>query len=311
MYMLTILKKPITIILVLVLIVSGIFVTQVSKPGTEIEGTFDLNVDRDRNNITGLRVFSLNFCHDFPEYGFLEERLALLSVYIRRHEPDIICLQEIPWTRISKSAVASLAQSVGFNYAYYRANGNRALIGFEEGQAILSRYPIMDTASTTLQPKAGFFENRTALYVRVDTPKGKIGVVSTHLSGNESVQEAQAQSLLQFVEEQAGEDPVIIAGDFNFTDQSKAYELLTQKWKDTYYFMHPDLDGFTCCVEDFSAGENSKMTKRVDYIFTWGGKNKKVVMETLTKIEFDIPIDVGSQTLRISDHAALGAEFSY
>ena len=68
------------------------------------------------------------------------------------------------------------------NHVFFRANGNRRAILFEEGVAVLSRFPILDSVGIALPPKAGFFENRVALHARLQTPRTVLDVVCTHLA---------------------------------------------------------------------------------------------------------------------------------
>lgn len=62
-----------------------------------------------------------------------------------------------------------IAGETGLNYAYYRANGNRLAIFFEEREAILSRYPLTDISVTELKPQADFFEHRVVLRTTAET----------------------------------------------------------------------------------------------------------------------------------------------
>jgi len=61
----------------------------------------------------------------------------------------------------------------GMNHAYYRANNNRWTILFEEGEAILSHYPLKNLSTTELKPRDGFFEHRVVLHTVTETPKGE------------------------------------------------------------------------------------------------------------------------------------------
>jgi len=70
--------------------------------------------------------------------------LDLIAQEIRRQDADIVCLQEVPWAPHIGSAAQYLAARTGLNHVYFRANGNRWTILFEEGEAILSRYPLRD-----------------------------------------------------------------------------------------------------------------------------------------------------------------------
>jgi len=85
--------------------------------------------------------------HGFPGFELLDERLQTIADEINLIEPDIVLLQEVPWTLRRGNAAKHLAEQTEMNYAYLRANGNRWAIGFEEGEAILSLFPLLDPTS--------------------------------------------------------------------------------------------------------------------------------------------------------------------
>lgn len=288
-----------------------LFVFNVSKPGASVEGVYNREPVPQNPFAPNLGVLSLNFFHDFPNEKFLNERTTLLTLRLKENEADIICLQEAPWTRELNYAAAHIADVLGFNYAFVRANGNKSLLYFEEGVAILSRYPIEKTAHTVLDPKAGFFENRVAVYAEIITPHGKMGVVSTHITGNEKTQLGQIENLVAFVDAQAGDLPAIICGDFNFEHGSPAYSLLARHWIDTYYMLNPDKEGNTCCIGDLSAKDGREFTKRVDFIFQRNGKVGRAFTANSAKLHFEQAEDVGSQFLRISDHSGIFTAFTF
>ena len=60
--------------------------------------------------------------HGFPKFKFLPERLEMIASEINRLDPDIVLLQEVPWTLKIGSAAEFLAEKTGMNHAYLRAN---------------------------------------------------------------------------------------------------------------------------------------------------------------------------------------------
>ncbi len=214
-----------------------------------------------------LRVMSLNMLHGFPRFEHLSERLEIIAEEIRRQDADIVCLQEVPWTLQTRSAARYLAERTGLNHLYLRANGNRWAILFEEGEAILSRYPLRDLVSAELRPRAGFFEHRVVLGATAATPHGDLRVFVTHLTnGAPEVNRAQAESLMAFVEA-TGDGPAIVAGDFNAAEDSPQIQALTGQWVDSYRALYPDDEGLTCCVDDLSSDPAEPLEERIDYIF--------------------------------------------
>ena len=66
-------------------------------------------------------------------------------------------------------------------YAYARANGHAHEIGFEEGLAVFSRFPLETPQWQQLDVSACQMTRRIALGARVKTPCGPLAVFSVHL----------------------------------------------------------------------------------------------------------------------------------
>jgi len=186
-----------------VLVIVGAWVLSTSRPGSRVLGCpTGCAVPRDSSPAAGkqstqtLKVMSLNMLHGFPRFEHLSDRLDLIAMEINRQEADIVCLQEVPWTVRLGNGARYLAEQTGMNHAYLRANGNRWAILFEEGEVILSRYPLLDLDSTELKPGARFLEHRVVLKATVDSPAGAVDVFVTHLTnGDPDVNRHQAQAL--------------------------------------------------------------------------------------------------------------------
>jgi len=255
-----------SLFLVLVLLLLAVWVLNVSRVGGAVEGCPHGCASAVRTPEGGLRVLSLNMLHGFPRFEHLDERLSVIEAEIRRADPDIVCLQEVPWRPGLGTAADYLAERLGLNHVYVRANGNRWAILFEEGEAILSRYPLRDAAFVELTPRAGFFEHRVALRAVAQSPWGDVAIVVTHLTnGDPYVNVGQTNSLKAFVEQAQAIGPAIIAGDFNATETSR--QIGEVQWLDTYRAANPDDQGFTCCVDDLRAGPEQTLDQRIDYLF--------------------------------------------
>ena len=248
-------------------VVVGVWVFDVSRAGTRAEGCPIGCVTVGERQEGPLRVMSLNVLHGFPRFQRLPDRLDLIAQEIRSQDADIVCLQEVPWTRQLGSGAAYLAQRTGLNHLYLRANGNRWTILFEEGEAILSRFPLDDVTITELQPRPGFFEHRVVLGATASTLWGDVRVFVTHLANdNPEVNRAQTESLMAFVGE-SGEGPAIVAGDFNATEDSPQIHAITAEWVDAYRAANPADEGLTCCIDNLSSGPGEPLEERIDYVF--------------------------------------------
>jgi endonuclease/exonuclease/phosphatase family metal-dependent hydrolase len=282
----------------------GMWVLNASRVGRRPEGCPDGCTTVARRRAGPLRVMSLNVLHGFPRFEHLSERLNLIANEIQRQDADIVCLQEVPWRPGLGSAAAYLGRRTGLNDLYLRANGNRYTILFQEGEAILSRYPLREVRFTELEPKAGFFEHRVVLGATAVTPWGELHVFSTHLTNGEpAINRAQAASLRSFVEA-AGAGPAIVAGDFNATEDTSQIQDLARRWVDTYRAIHPEEAGFTCCVDDLTHGPDQPLEKRIDYIFfvPATGRVGRVVG---SRRVLDRPFRTGDGWLWASDHVGL------
>ncbi len=253
-----------------------------------------------------LRVLSLNMLHGFPTFEHLDARLAQIAVEIRRLDADIVLLQEVPWTMRYGSAAKHLAAATGLNHLYLRANGNRWAILFEEGEAVLSRFPLRDPASVELTPPAARFEHRVALAATAQTPWGDLRLVVTHLTnGAPEANAAQAASLTAFVG--AGPVPAIVAGDFNARDDSPQIRSLSGNWIDAFRAVRPQAPGPTCCVDDLRAGPEEPFEKRIDYLFLVPGPGTEFTIRS-TELAFAQPYPLEDGWLWSSDHLGLLVE---
>lgn len=253
----------------MLLVATGLaaWVLHVSRPGTEVEGCPHGCATAGPGDERFLRVLSLNVLHGFPEFEDLAPRLEAIAAEIREQAVDVACLQEVPWTPQLGSGAEVLARTTGLNHIYVRANGNRYAILFEEGLAILSRYPLKDPAYFELEPSAGLFEHRMALRATAATPWGDVDLFVTHLThGEAEINQGQASALRGLVSS-AGDNPALVAGDFNATEDSAQIQDLARGWVDLYRAANPGLAGLTCCVDDLHQGPEEALEKRIDYLF--------------------------------------------
>jgi endonuclease/exonuclease/phosphatase family metal-dependent hydrolase len=293
-------------LLVLVLLL-GLWVLNASKAGVRPEGCPAGCSAAEQRREGPLRVMSLNMLHGFPQFEHLSTRLDLIADEIRRQDADIVCLQEVPWTTPLSSGVEYLATRVGMNYLYLRANGNRRAILFEEGVAILSRYPLEDATSAELQPRAGFFEHRVVLHATVTTARDDVDVFVTHLThGDQEVNRQQAASLAAFVQNTGGA-PAIVAGDFNATEDSAQIQSLAGLWIDTYRAANPDAEGLTCCIDNLAAGPAEELETRIDYLFVVPRTRESVQIHR-SQLVLDRPFQLAQGWQWASDHVGLLAE---
>lgn len=290
--------------LLLLAMLFAIWFVNVSKAGTGVAGCHrDCATANDRRE-GPLRVMSLNILHGFPRFAQLSHRLDLVAAEIRARDADIVVLQEMPWTLGIGSASEYLAKRTGMNHLYLRANGNRQTILFEEGEAILSRYPLKDPGNVELEPRAGRFEHRVVLHATALTPQGDLQVFVTHLTnGDPEINRAQAAALVTFVAKNST-GPAIVAGDFNATEHSATMKAIPQQWIDTFRVAHPDDEGLTCCIDNLTQGPGEALEKRIDYLFFIPGSATGASVRD-SQLVFDQPYRVADGWQWVSDHVGL------
>ena len=131
---------------------------------------------------------------------------------VRRHEPDIVALQEIDSRRAREAHVGDpfdvLQQSLGTH-----GIGARTVVTADGayGQALISRWPLIDTEIRDLSyPEC---EPRRAICSDVATPFGPLRVIATHLGLSLRERQSQAIALLALLGKL--DRPTVALGDFN------------------------------------------------------------------------------------------------
>ena len=293
--------------LLLLLVVSAaliVWLSQVSLPGQRLEGCPDGCAQESGQDDGLIRILSLNMLHGFPGFEDLDVRVSSIINRIKQLDADIVLLQEVPRGLRSGNVPVQLAEGLSMNYLYYRANGNRSAILFEEGELILSRLPLRNGGFYELRPAAGAFEHRTVLHAEVDSPGGSLKVFVTHLtSGDPVINRQQTESLLDYVKTSSNL-PKIIAGDFNASESSPQIMTLAQEWVDAYRLFNPDDQGFTCCLDDLKSEPAEPFEKRIDYIFLAGSEQAELTLLDAQRV-FDQPERTSNGWQWASDHAGV------
>jgi endonuclease/exonuclease/phosphatase family metal-dependent hydrolase len=176
---------------------------------------------------------------------------------------------------------------------------------FKEGEAVLSRYPIVDAAGLRLTPNsptenafcpkdapddvAGCAEaiaigTREALWAKVATPGGSTQILTAHLEndpGNETgvTPLEQAETALAYADARAAADPParrFFTCDCNIEAGSAipAVQLVTVAgWTDTFRNMNPQDPGFTNGIDVIVTPQPRRpfMSARIDYVFARAG----------------------------------------
>lgn len=233
---------------------------------TESPGNLTINKQRLGNaepSCGGITVMSANLWHDFPRFRRLPERLSAFAQLVEKEGADILLLQEVartPDLHVDKW----LAVNLGMSYIYSRANGHYT-IGFEEGLAIFSRFPLNSPQLSQLSKPTNPFVRRLVLGANVETPCGSLLAFSVHLGLRPRNNAQQQAELHRFVTSVACHQSALVGGDFNSSESSSRMGRTTRAWIDTFRHLHPDADGHTHTLR-WPWGRTLKR-HRLDYIF--------------------------------------------
>lgn len=212
-----------------------------------------------------LTVLSANLWHDWPRHRRQRERLEQFARLVEREAVDIALLQEVSRQR-DLHADRWLAERLGMAYAYARANGHQDAIGFEEGVAVFSRFPLRHAALHHLGSGRTPFSRRLALGASLDTPYGSLDVFSVHLGLLPWQNVDQVNQLLAWVGASADRAlPAFIGGDFNAGENSSQVGHAQQQWLDLFRHHNPHQDGTTHELCGPSGIPLSR--RRLDYLF--------------------------------------------
>jgi endonuclease/exonuclease/phosphatase family metal-dependent hydrolase len=227
-----------------------------------------------------LTAVTFNLLHGGPTSGLtgddqeLELRLAMAAEQLRRLSPDIVALQESSISRRRGNVAARLAAQLG--YAYAHAPATRRVFGiglldrlsvwiinFEEGPAILSRFPIRMHATYDLPRCAKFFDPRVALRADVETPAGTLAVISTHTSHDA----CQTRRVAELARQARGALPALVMGDFNHVETSQPIQALVREdgFVDVFRAANPADSGATSRQRVDAPA--STASRRIDFMF--------------------------------------------
>jgi endonuclease/exonuclease/phosphatase family metal-dependent hydrolase len=211
-----------------------------------------------------ITVLSANLWHDWPRQHRWTERLEAVAQLVEAESVDILLLQEVARTR-SLHADAWLADRLGMAVAYARGNGAVDAIGFEEGLAVLSRFPLVEVHLRELSRSPNPLVRRIALGADVDTPHGRVLAVSVHLGLAHRHNSQQLRSLRSWVSDVSRREVAIVGGDLNAPEGRSEISRTKSAWTDAFRHIHADADAST--HEGSSRWSRRHGPRRLDYVF--------------------------------------------
>ena len=145
--------------------------------------------------------------------------VTAMAALIRQEQPDILLLQELRQDRVEAfiKTLADLYPDVELHFIYdpYTL------------QAVASRYP--------LTPLAMMLEKGNAQKVLLETPNGPVTVINIHPRFRGWQRRYQQMSTLLAEDIISADGPIILGGDFNTTEQSQIYRLVSQHLQNAHW----------------------------------------------------------------------------
>ena len=261
-------------------------------------------------------VLTLNI---WQEQGPWAERIELCGRRLQQLAPDIICLQEVRQVpeKIPNQA-ATLAEKLGMHHVYETA---QPWGGGDEGLAILSRFPIVESDCRELP----YFEGRSrrvCLGAALQSPGGPVWVFTTHLAfrlEDGLLREQQIVAASAFVEAHRNEQASMLCGDFNATPDSDEMRYLRglatlqadsgpkrTYYQDAFAVCNPTVAGHTWTAENPYTDQLSWFpSRRLDYILVTPQRSNGVGRIHKSRV---VCTEADERGVRCSDHYGVLAE---
>ena len=209
-----------------------------------------------------VRVLTFNIYHGETMKG--DFNLDVLSNVIKKVNPDLVALQEVDF-KTNRAKGYDLVTELGLRTKLAPIFGKAmAFDGGEYGEGVLSKYSFLSTKNHALAARKDK-EPRAALEVNVTLKSGDtIRFVGTHLDHTKDPIDRinQAKQLNAIFSE--NDTPTILAGDLNAKPDSKAMQILFEKWQPSFLNFEPTIP-------------SNGATSKIDYILFRPAHKWKVI----------------------------------
>ncbi|WP_203616117.1 endonuclease/exonuclease/phosphatase family protein [Streptomyces sp. SID13726] len=169
-----------------------------------------------------MRVVTWNLWWRFGPWA--ERQKAILAV-LRELRPDVVGLQEV-WSAGTENLARWLASELGLHWAWAPSPASERWQrrigdpGVEVGNAVLSRWPVIEEAVLRLPAPEDLDDGRLAFHTRLAGPSYDIPFFTTHLTSAPDASALRCQqvtALAEFVAAHRGTGafPPVVTGDFN------------------------------------------------------------------------------------------------
>jgi endonuclease/exonuclease/phosphatase family metal-dependent hydrolase len=212
-------------------------------------------------------------------FGPWEARQAAIVTTLRAASADLICLQEVWAEEGGPDQAAVLADALGMHHVR-SATPYREGVAF--GNAVLSRWPITSTRVVVLPRPDGRPSHRQAVVAHVESPRGDIPVISTHIDHRfdaSAARLAQTAALAQLVHDERGDSavafPTVVGADLNAVPDSDEIRALTGRsappvnglvFTDAWEIAGDGSPGFTWRKDNPYLANAQWPNRRLDYV---------------------------------------------
>ena len=245
------------------------------------------------------RVVTINLEQNHKRWA---ERHPLISAELAALKPDIIAFNEVCVPiQSAKTLRDAVTASTGVSYTLVQQTKVNGLSEIE-GEALLSRYPVIETGNLDYQTR-----DMVALVARVLVDGVAVDVYVTHLfrsRGEESLRLFQVERLLAWIDSRPDAAASIVCGDFNATLDKPSAALMASRFRPSQT-THPTV--FTALADADGTVSHPywpRMDRCIDYI--WVSGTIKVI-ESQVRFNRPSPQD---PSLWPSDHAGVWADLS-
>jgi endonuclease/exonuclease/phosphatase family metal-dependent hydrolase len=262
--------------------------------------------------VGSIRIVTLNLWNGQRD---VERRMEVLMPQLLALHPHVVTLQEVLERPGGVQQARRIADAMRADYRFGCVDA--AATDGPVGNAIVSRLPVRAESRVELPGPPG--DRRGALRCEIETPKGRVSIVTTHLTwelDGPHHREQQALVLDRFAKEDAGPIPTLMTGDFNCTPDSLVHQFLTGRasvsghgtyWRDCFQRRHPHSDGFTWSARNPYVARSVERNRRVDYVFVGPMKDDGPGAVLHARVVMDLP---GTDDVYPSDHFGVFAEIA-
>ncbi len=160
-----------------------------------------------------------------------EVRLRAIETTLRHLDADVVCIQEVYADKTGGDDAHHLGDRLGRHVV---RSLPRPPAPSAAGNAVLSRWPIIEQGARSLPGSHGMAGPRQALWAVLESPFGPLPVIATHLAyrfDESAVRQQQLRAVLVLAaglrSDPSVDLPIVLGGDLNATPDSDEIRLLT------------------------------------------------------------------------------------